>query len=297
MKYVVDEKYSGARVDRVLRNILCNTPLSEIFKGIRTGKIKLNDKKTKENSRVELGDTFEIDSSLVSNFQDKYYQDNNSSEKKIELTNAEILRIKNSIIYEDDKVLIINKESGLVMHKGSNHEYGLTEMLKQILDSEDFTFVNRIDKNTSGLVIGAKTLPVARELSEELRENNIIKKYYILVEGKVLRENFKIKSYLKKIETGVVELDSYDKDAKECVSYFKVLQKVAGDKTLLVGELGSGRTHQLRVQLSNIGHPIVGDIKYGAKKNAKRMMLHSFYLEIQKYNLKFELPLPADFMV
>lgn len=293
MEFTIDEKYAGARVDRFLRKLLPDTALTEIFKGIRTGNIKVNGKKTKENNRLEFGDIVKIFKvpgiESLENFQEKV-------EDFIKISSEELKMIKDAIVYEDEKVVVINKPANTVMHKGSGHHYGWSELLKSYYKNSDFSFVNRIDKATSGLVVGAKTLPVARELSEEIRENNTDKRYYILVEGVVKENSFTKTTYLMKTEEKVIEFETYRAGAKESTSHFKVLSR-GKNRTLLEGKLDSGRTHQLRVQLSNIKHPILGDYKYGAKVNVKRMMLHSYYLEIPKYNLKLSLEIPEDFKV
>ncbi|MBC2850665.1 RluA family pseudouridine synthase [Cetobacterium sp. 8H] len=282
MEYIIDSSFSDVRLDRFLRKKYENTPLTEIFKGIRTGKIKVNGKKSKENYRLKTDDVVKV---LFSGGE---------TEKKefIKMTSEEIEILKAGIVYEDEKVVIFNKQPNMVMHKGSGHDYGISEMFKSYYKTDEFNFVNRIDKSTSGLVIGAKTLNVTRELAEELRDGNTEKKYYILVDGVVKEKKFTLKTYLKKEETKVIELDSYEKGAKESISYFKVL-KVGDKRTILEGRLETGRTHQLRVQLSNMKHPIVGDGKYG--KGGKQMFLYSYYCEIPKYGIKIELPLPESF--
>ena len=246
MEYLIDKEYEDVRLDKFLRKKLPDMALTEIFKCIRVGKIKVNGKKSKENYRLQLND------------------------------------------------LILNKKANMVMHKGSGHEYGVSEILKEYLNNPNFNFVNRIDKATSGLVVGAKSLVVTRELSEEIRERKVDKKYYILVEGKVKRREFQIKSYLKKLEDKVVELEQYEEGAKESLSFFKVVE-YGKNCTLLEGTLGSGRTHQLRVQLASMGNPIIGDSKYGKGKE-KMMYLFSHYLKIEKYGIEIDLPIPKEYI-
>ena len=283
MEYVIDSSFHEVRLDRFLRKKYENTPLTEIFKGIRTGKIKVNGKKSKENYRLKEGDIVKV---LIAGGETVM-----KSFMKISPQDMSIL--KNGIVYEDEKVVIFNKEANIVMHKGSGHEYGLSELFKSYYGTDEFNFVNRIDKATSGLVIGAKSLAVTRELAEEVREGKTDKKYYILVDGTVDKKEFTLKTYLKKDETKVVELSSYEDGAKESISYFKVL-KVGRKRSILEGRLETGRTHQLRVQLSSLGYPIVGDGKYG--KGGKDMFLFSYYCEIPKYKIKVELPLPEKFL-
>ncbi len=284
MDYKITEEYKDTRVDKFVRKKYEGVKLGEIFKYLRTKKIKVNGKKVEGKYRLQVGDIVNV-----------FLREGATVEKSfIVLTEKEIKYLKAGIVYEDERVLIFDKKPDMVMHKGSGHEYGLSEMLKAYTKNMNFTFVNRIDKATSGMIIGAKTLPVVRELSEEIRERRVEKKYYILVDGKPKQNKFTIKSYLKKTETKVVELDEYEEGAKESISYFKVI-KNGKERTLLEGLLGTGRTHQLRVQLANEKMPIVGDMKYGVSKESM-MYLYSYYVNIPKYNIEIEREIPENFM-
>lgn len=284
MEYIIDKEYEDVRLDRFLRKKYEDISLTEIFKGIRTGKVKVNGKKSKENYRLQLGDIIKV-----------FFNGGETKEEKpVSIENKEIEKIKKSIVYEDEKVLIFNKKNNMVMHKGSGYEYGISEMIKSYLKNENFNFVNRIDKATSGLIIGAKSLVVARELAEDIRNRDIEKKYYILVNGRVREKEFKIKSWLKKVEDKVIEVEEFQEGAKESTSSFKVVE-YGKNCTLLEGTLGSGRTHQLRVQLANRGNYIIGDNKYG-KGREKMMYLFSHYIKIERYDIEINLPVPKEFL-
>ena len=284
MEYIIDKEYEDVRLDRFLRKKYEDISLIEIFKGIRTGKVKVNGKKSKENYRLQLEDVVKV-----------FFNGGETKEEKpVSIENKEIEKIKKSIVYEDERVLIFNKKNNMVMHKGSGYEYGISEMIKSYLKNENFNFVNRIDKATSGLIIGAKSLVVARELAEDIRNRDIEKKYYILVNGRVREKEFKIKSWLKKVEDKVIEVDEFQEGAKESTSSFKVVE-YGKNCTLLEGTLGSGRTHQLRVQLANRGNYIIGDNKYG-KGREKMMYLFSHYIKIERYNIEINLPIPKEFL-
>lgn len=284
MEYIIDKEYEDVRLDRFLRKKYENISLTEIFKGIRTGKVKVNGKKSKENYRLQLEDIVKV-----------FFNGGETKEEKpVSIENKEIEKIKKSIVYEDEKVLIFNKKNNMVMHKGSGYEYGISEMIKSYLKNENFNFVNRIDKATSGLIIGAKSLVVARELAEDIRNRDIEKKYYILVNGRVREKEFKIKSWLKKVEDRVIEVEEFQEGAKESTSSFKVVE-YGKNCTLLEGTLGSGRTHQLRVQLANRGNYIIGDNKYGKGKE-KMMYLFSHYVKIERYGIEINLPIPKEFL-
>ena len=284
MEYIIDKEYEDVRLDRFLRKKYEDISLTEIFKGIRTGKVKVNGKKSKENYRLQLEDVVKV-----------FFNGGETKEEKpVSIENKEIEKIKKSIVYEDERVLIFNKKNNMVMHKGSGYEYGISEMIKSYLKNENFNFVNRIDKATSGLIIGAKSLVVARELAEDIRNRDIKKKYYILVNGRVREKEFKIKSWLKKVEDRVIEVEEFQEGAKESTSSFKVVE-YGKNCTLLEGTLGSGRTHQLRVQLANRGNYIIGDNKYG-KGREKMMYLFSHYIKIERYNIEINLPIPKEFL-
>lgn len=284
MEYIIDKEYEDVRLDRFLRKKYEDISLTEIFKGIRTGKVKVNGKKSKENYRLQLEDVVKV-----------FFNGGETKEEKpVSIENKEIEKIKKSIVYEDERVLIFNKKNNMVMHKGSGYEYGISEMIKSYLKNENFNFVNRIDKATSGLIIGAKSLVVARELAEDIRNRDIEKKYYILVNGRVREKEFKIKSWLKKVEDKVIEVEEFQEGAKESTSSFKVVE-YGKNCTLLEGTLGSGRTHQLRVQLANRGNYIIGDNKYG-KGREKMMYLFSHYVKIERYDIEINLPIPKDFL-
>lgn len=285
MEYIIDKEFEDVRVDKFLRKKLSNMALTEIFKCIRVGKIKVNGKKTKENYRLKLNDVVKL-------FIKVELESIQSEESKIKSSDLE--EIKQFIVYEDENLLILNKKPNMVMHKGSGHKYGISEILKEYLKNPNFNFINRIDKATSGLIIGTKNLVINRELSEEMRERNIEKKYYILVEGKLKKKEFIIKSFLKRLEDKVIELEKHEVGAKESISYFRVVE-TGKDCTLLEGTLGSGRTHQLRVQLASMGNPILGDTKYGKGKE-KIMYLFSHYLKIDKYGIEINLPIPKEYI-
>lgn len=284
MEYIIDKEYEDVRLDRFLRKKYEDISLTEIFKGIRTGKVKVNGKKSKENYRLQLEDVVKV-----------FFNGGETKEEKpVSIENKEIEKIKKSIVYEDERVLIFNKKNNMVMHKGSGYEYGISEMIKSYLKNENFNFVNRIDKATSGLIIGAKSLVVARELAEDIRNRDIEKKYYILVNGRVREKEFKIKSWLKKVEDRVIEVEEFQEGAKESTSSFKIVEH-GKNCTLLEGTLGSGRTHQLRVQLANRGNYIIGDNKYG-KGREKMMYLFSHYVKIERYGIEINLPIPKEFL-
>lgn len=274
MEFIIDKNYDDTRIDKYLRKQLENLPLGEIFKLFRKGDVKVNGKRVKENQRIFEGDKVSI--YLKGDFS-------KVEEKFIQLSQEEKNFIKENIKFENEDMLVFYKPSGTVMHKGSGFDYGLSEMLKAYYKNPHFTFVNRIDKETSGLVLGSKNLIKTRELTEKIRERTISKCYYVIVKGNSPKE-FTIKNKLK--DTG--EKIVVDKEGKEAITYFETIYS-KGKYSLLKATLETGRKHQIRVQLASYGLPIVGDNKYGYREG-KEMFLNSYLIEFDDFYYENEIP-------
>ena len=256
MEFTINSDFHNARLDTFIRKTYQDIPLSGIFKMIRKGNVKVNKKKKKQNYRLQEGDRVRV------------WEPSPPTAAKplILLSDKETKLVRDAIVYEDGTILLCNKPAGLVMHVGSSHEHGLTELVQAYTGNPQFSFVHRIDKMTSGLVMGATDIATARNLSKLIRERAIEKKYVILVEGRIEKEHFTLSTFLK-TEGDRVRVHPDEKDgAKESLSEFMVMQH-GRNRTLLKATLHTGRKHQLRVQLADIGHPIAGDGKYGNKGN------------------------------
>jgi len=288
IEYIIDEEYESVRVDRFLRKHLKNINLSEIYKMLRKGKIKVNNKKISQDYRLVLGDIVFI--FLPENFKE------NQKEVFIKLSQERKEKLKEMISYENENLFVINKSLGDVVHKGSGHDISLLEEFRSYYSNNNVNFVNRIDKLTSGLVIGAKNIKTARKVAKEIQAGNIIKRYYILVNGKIEKEDFILENYLKKDEEKVIVSNIEKEGYKKSITHFKKIKEY--DKyTLLEAELKTGRTHQLRAQLNHIGNNIVGDTKYGKNERGNMMYLFSYYLKIDLYNLEIKLEMPKSFLI
>ena len=288
IEYIIDEEYESVRVDRFLRKHLKNINLSEIYKMLRKGKIKVNNKKISQDYRLVLGD-------IVFRFLPENFKEN-QKEVFIELSQERKEKLKEMITFENENLFVINKSLGDVVHKGSGHDISLLEEFRSYYLNNNVNFVNRIDKLTSGLVIGAKNIKTARKVAKEIQAGNIIKKYYILVNGKIEKEDFILENYLKKDEEKVIVSDIEKEGYKKSITHFKKIKEY--DKyTLLEAELKTGRTHQLRAQLNHIGNNIVGDTKYGKNERGNMMYLFSYYLKIDLYNLEIKLEMPKSFLI
>ena len=286
IEYIIDEEYESVRVDRFLRKHLKNINLSEIYKMLRKGKIKINNKKISQDYRLVLGDIIFI-------FLPESFKENQEG-NFIEINQDRKEKLKQMIVFENDNLFVINKPLGDVVHKGSGHDISLLEEFRSYYSNNNINFVNRIDKLTSGLVIGAKNIKTAREVAKEIQSGNIVKKYYILVNGKIEKDDFIIENYLKKDEEKVIVSDVEKDGYKKSVTHFKKIKEY-NKYTLLEAELKTGRTHQLRAQLNHIGNNIVGDTKYGKNEKEDFMYLFSYYLKIDLYNLEIKLEMPNFF--
>ncbi|MEN8190852.1 MAG: RluA family pseudouridine synthase [Thermodesulfobacteriota bacterium] len=284
LEHLIGSEFHNVRLDKFIRKQYPLLPKSGLFKLIRKGRIKVNNKKQTQNYRLLEGDVVRIWAIMPENKSPSLVQ-LNSSQKEM---------IRRAIVYQDKELLIFNKPAGLVMYRGSGHDYGLNEMVAAYLENKDFTFVNRIDKPTSGLVLGAKNLVVTRKLSELIRTREVEKYYAVVVDGEVQRDRFSLESHLKKGEKKVSEAASDEKGSRLAIADFTVERRGHG-RTLLTARLHTGRTHQLRVQLAQAGHPIVGDHKYG-RGGGGEMLLFSRRLVVEAYGIDIELDLPKAFL-
>lgn len=276
MRVEITTNEAGQRLDKFARKWLKDVPLSAIYKSIRKGGIKVNDKKSKEKYFLLEGDiveTIDIESTLG---KDKFNRIENDHLK---------------ITYEDNNMVIVEKWPGVLVHSDKkNGEPTLTDyVLSYLYDKGDYlpekevTFTpapcNRLDRNTSGVVIYGKNFEALKILNEMIRERSIKKYYLALVKGKV--KDGLYEAYISKNEDDNIS-KVFDKEASNTK---KIAMQVKTEQTCgtfsLVGlNLITGRSHQLRAHLAYLGNPIVGDMKYGDKK------LNSFFTN--KYGLNYQ---------
>ena len=232
--------------------------------------------------------------------------------KKFKISQNELEKYKKMIIFENEDFFIVNKAEKIPMHKGTGHKYGLAEVFKKIYKKENINFANRLDFETSGLVIGCKTLKFLRYISQKIRDNEVHKKYFAIVhnrkfkkKNKFLENNFeenkkdfKIENYLTTAENRVIVSENpVSRESKKSITYFKYtnIDKLKNQKkildllgknkniSLLDIELITGRKHQIRAQLADKELFIVGDKKYGIKDRSDRFFLCCYFLSFDEY--------------
>ena len=307
---IVNSEMEGMRLDRYLRKSFKNEPLSRIFGAIRSGDVKINGKKSKENYRLLLDDKITVKNLSMGNIKKNEKIENKI--KKLQISQNDLEKYKKMVIFENEDFFIVNKAEKIPMHKGTGHKYGLSEVFKKIYKSENINFANRIDFETSGLVIGCKTLKFLRYISEKIRENEVHKKYFAIVHNRKFKKkneflennfeenkkDFKIENYLTTTENRVIVSENpVSRESKKSITYFKYInidklknqKKILDllgknkDVSLLDIELITGRKHQIRAQLADKGLFIVGDKKYGIKDGSDRFFLCCYFLSFDEY--------------
>lgn len=278
-KIEITKNESEQRLDRFLLKYFNDTTRSNIYKLIRKKVFKINGKRiTDEQYFLQENDVLEIF----------------LSEESIEAMIKPFVPVKPEkigldIVYEDDELLVLNKPKGLLTHPDkSEYKNTLATMVHFYLkDLCTNTFrpapVHRLDKNTSGVVIFAKTYEALKKVNALMRDRAVEKYYLCIVHGKLTKAG-EVKGYLIKDEVAnKVRIVSHDDDeAKYCHSKYKPL-KTFGDYTLVEVELLTGRSHQIRASMQLIGHSIVGDYKYGGRKidGHTNQLLHSYRIILE----------------
>ena len=292
-EYVVDSETEGMRIDRYLKKTFKHEPLSKIFQALRKGDVKVGGKKVKENYRLSLNERISVKylkAETVSN-ENKNFKKNKIEKKVLD-------KYKKCVIFENEDFFIVNKEGNIPMHKGTGHKYGLSEIFKEIYNSENINFANRLDYETSGLVIGCKTLKFLRYISEKIRNNEVRKKYIAVVHGIIEEEEFTIENYLLVEENGVSVTEN-ETEGKKSITEFRCIGRKKSreinvensgnvGKTALDINLVTGRKHQIRAQISNYGYPIVGDRKYGKNDKSDTLYLCCYYVAFDEYEYEIE---------
>lgn len=304
----VDEASEGQRVDNFLTKTLKGVPKSHVYRILRSGEVRVNKKRIDADFRLTIGDVVRVPpirASIVDH---------------IETAVPAVSKFENTIIFEDDAMLVIDKPAGFAVHGGSGVSRGVIEQMRLERPKAKFLeLVHRLDRETSGVLMLAKKRSALVALHEAIRNNQTDKRYLMLVRGEWLEAKKRVVLDLQKYllpngerRVNVVTDVSKDKynERQTSETLFKLLKNyshpVLGKFSLLEAQLVTGRTHQLRVQLAHLGFQIVGDDKYGdftvnkslAKSGLKRMFLHSSVTKIRHplTNDKLELiaPLPPE---
>ena len=274
----VDTTYTGMRVDRFLRKYLGSIPQSLIEKSLRSGKIKINKKKIKSSVKLHTNDLIELH-----NFEIK--KKIISKKSKFEPSETIIQENEDFIVENNDNFIVLNKQAGISVQGGTKSKKNLIDIFsnsKIFKDDKPYP-VHRLDKETSGVFLIAKNRPTAQLLTTLFRLRKVYKTYIAICHGEI---TIKDKGSMKN------NLIRYD-DTKKIIEYaetnYEILDK-NNNSTFIQLNPVTGRKHQLRKQLFNLGHSIIGDKKYNSyklQKNNKNLMLHSYEIKFKINKKKY----------
>jgi len=292
----VDEASEGQRIDNFLAKILKGVPKSHIYRILRSGEVRVNSKRVDSSAKLNLGDQVRVPPVRM------------AQQPQVEsVAKPQVSKFDDAIIFEDEALLVIDKPAGFAVHGGSGISRGVIEQLRLERPHAKFLeLVHRLDRETSGVLLLAKKRAALVNLHDAIRNNQTDKRYLVLVHGKWTDQKRRVKLPLHKfvLSSGERRVAVQD-DGQDSETIF-YLRKPLGEFTLLEAQLVTGRTHQLRVQLSHLGFPIAGDDKYGdfslnkslQKRGLKRMFLHSAETNLRHpvngEKLKLIAPLPKE---
>ena len=286
MEYIIDETYVSGRIDKVLSDLNGEYTRSFVQKMLEEGNITVNGNTVKPSYKVKLGDEIFVE--------------------EIESTEIDVLPedIKVEIVYEDLDVIVVNKEKGMVVHPGNGNYTGTLVNALMFSHKDELSAINgvirpgivhRIDKDTSGILVVAKNDKAHKILTDDFKVHNITRKYIAIVRGIVEKDNIKIDLPIGRAENDRIKMAVTEKNSRNAVTYIKVLERFyKSNYTLVEATLETGRTHQIRVHMSYIGHPLLGDEVYSKGKNEfgiSGQMLHAkvlgFNHPIKKQYMEF----------
>ena len=264
----------GIRLNRWFLREYPSLSMGGLQKLLRTKQIKVDGKRAEASTRLSAGQEIRIPP----------LDDKKAPKKEVFISKNDEKNIKDMVIYKDDNIIVINKPAGLAVQGGTNqtkHIDGLLDALKFEKDERP-KLTHRIDKDTSGVLVLARNRKYALLLTQAFREHKIKKTYLALCVGCPKISEGQIKAQLEKVGEKMVVTE----DGQKAVTNYKVLDSIGSKFCLVEAEPLTGRTHQIRVHLSHLGTPIIGDTKYGKRDDAKKadlslkLHLHSFKIDL-----------------
>ncbi len=293
----IGEEQAEQRIDNFLVREFKGVPKSHVYRLLRTGQVRVNSGRIDAAYRLKMGDVVRLPPVRTA---------------QPPVAKAPAPGDPSAVVYEDDALLVIDKPAGLAVHGGSGISYGVIEQLRaQRPHARFLELVHRLDRDTSGLLMVAKKRSALTEMHRQLREGEVEKRYLAMVLGHWRNAKQRVRAPLLRYLTGEGERRvSVNPEGQSADTLF-LLQASWPEFALLEAQLGTGRTHQIRVHLSHLGFPIAGDSKYGdeernkalKKRGLRRLFLHaaklSFMHPLKEEKIQLDAPLPkelADFL-
>jgi 23S rRNA pseudouridine955/2504/2580 synthase len=291
----VDGELAGQRIDNFLLARVKGVPRSHLYRVLRRGEVRVNKGRVRPSYRLQEGDLVRIPPLRTG-----------EEPPQAQPSRGELARLEQAILYEDERLIAIDKPAGLAVHGGSGLSHGVIEAMRRLRpDLTDLELVHRLDRETSGCLLLAKRRSALRSLHAALRASEVDKRYLALLVGRLPRREVAVDAPLRKnlLRGGerVVRVDPAE--GKPARTVFRRLRQI-GDLTLVEAQLLTGRTHQIRVHAAHLGTPIAGDEKYGdaaanrtlRAEGLKRLFLHAAALTVPREGkpLRIEAPLPAE---
>ena len=275
----VDKTFNGMRIDRFLRNQFGQIPQGLIEKNLRNGRIKLNKKKIKSSKKIQLNDKIEL-------FNFKFENILKQNKQKFVPTNEIIKENEDLIIENNDNFVVLNKQSGISVQGGTKSKKNLTDIFSKsdlFKDTKPFS-VHRLDKDTSGVFIIAKNRETAQLLTSLFRLRKVYKTYLAICNGELILDNEGL------IKDDLLRFENKKKIIERAETKYEILDK-NNNATFIQLHPITGRKHQLRKQLFNLGNSIIGDKKYNTTNNSKvsnkNLMLHSYQIKFKINEKKY----------
>ena len=307
----VESDDDGARLDRWFKRHFPALSHGALEKLLRTGQVRLDGKRVKAGDRISTGQIIRLPPQVQGMHQDVDVRSTNSQPDSPKASEQSRIFAESLVIHKDSAVLVLNKPSGLASQGGS----GIAEHVDGLLGFLGFgkkqrpRLVHRLDRDTSGVLVIARTVPAAVSLSESLRRRDVAKVYWALTKGVPKPARGTIKSSLAKQAAGrdekIAEVEHDSEGAKSAITDYAVIGKAGPDYAWVAVRPITGRMHQIRVHLASLGTPVVGDFKYGGAEARgrgaieNRLHLHARAIDIAHPDggrLKVSAPLPAHML-
>ncbi len=293
VKYVeVSQDRDGQRLDNFLSVRLKGLPRSLIYRIIRTGQVRVNGGRAKPATRLETGDMVRIPPASV--------RENKSGD----IPPAVMQLLSQSVCYEAQGVMVINKPAGMAVHGGSGLAWGVIDVVRKMRPGMNVDLVHRLDRETSGCLLLALDGDALRDLNAQIQNDQVKKHYLCLLDGKLQHDLVDVNEPIGKFERSGQRFMRIDPEGKPAYTTFRLLQNYAA-YSFAEAQLHTGRTHQIRVHAAHLGMPLAGDKRYSSKERQKfwkaqglkRMFLHAHQLRFYTRDGEEQLvssPLPQE---